>query len=87
MKHSSWALWCMSASSSRVGRRSPENSTSGRSVTVSIASRPSAFLPIVPTAHIDIVGVANSESAGDLCVAGPTGYGVRLLVDLAEGMC
>jgi leucyl aminopeptidase len=56
-------------------------------VTVSIASRPSAFLPIVPTAHIDIVGVANSESAGDLCVAGPTGYGVRLLVDLAEGMC
>jgi hypothetical protein len=31
--------------------------------------------------------VANSESASDLCVAGPSGYGVRLLVDLAESMC
>ena len=41
----------------------------------------------VPFAHIDIAGVANAESASDLCVAGPTGYGVRLLVDLAEGMC
>jgi leucyl aminopeptidase len=41
----------------------------------------------VPFAHIDIAGVANSEAAGDLCVAGPTGYGVRLLVDLVEGMC
>ena len=33
----------------------------------------------VPWAHIDIAGVANSESATDLCVAGPSGYGVRLL--------
>ena len=41
----------------------------------------------VPFAHIDIAGVANSESASDLCVAGPTGFGVRMLVDLAEGMC
>lgn len=41
----------------------------------------------VPFAHIDIAGVANSESASDLCVAGPSGYGVRLLVDLAESMC
>jgi len=41
----------------------------------------------VPFAHIDIAGVGNSESASDLCVAGPTGYGVRLLIDLAEGMC
>ena len=41
----------------------------------------------VPFAHIDIAGVANSEAASDLCVAGPTGYGVRLLVDLVEGMC
>jgi leucyl aminopeptidase len=41
----------------------------------------------VPFAHIDIAGVANSESAGDLCVAGPSGYGVRLLIDLAESMC
>ena len=41
----------------------------------------------VPFAHIDIAGVGNSESAGDLCVAGPTGYGVRMLVDIAEGMC
>jgi leucyl aminopeptidase len=41
----------------------------------------------VPFAHIDIAGVANSEAASDLCVSGPTGYGVRLLVDLVEGMC
>ena len=41
----------------------------------------------VPFAHIDIAGVGNSESAGDLCVAGPTGYGVRMLIDIAEGMC
>ncbi len=41
----------------------------------------------VPFAHIDIAGVANSDAASDLCVSGPTGYGVRLLVDLVEGMC
>jgi leucyl aminopeptidase len=41
----------------------------------------------VPFAHIDIAGVANSEAASDMLVAGPTGYGVRLLVDLVEGMC
>ena len=41
----------------------------------------------VPFAHIDIAGVGNSESASDLCVAGPTGYGVRMLIDIAEGMC
>jgi len=41
----------------------------------------------VPFAHIDIAGVANSDAASDLCVSGPTGYGVRLLVGLVEGMC
>jgi leucyl aminopeptidase len=41
----------------------------------------------VPFAHIDIAGVANSDSGDELCVAGPTGYGVRLLVDLVESMC
>jgi leucyl aminopeptidase len=41
----------------------------------------------VPFAHIDIAGVANSDGPTDLCVAGPSGYGVRLLVDLAESMC
>ncbi len=41
----------------------------------------------VPFAHIDIAGVANSEAPSDLCVAGPNGYGVRMLIDLAESMC
>jgi leucyl aminopeptidase len=41
----------------------------------------------VPFAHIDIAGVANSETPSELCVAGPNGYGVRMLVDLAESMC
>ncbi len=35
----------------------------------------------VPWAHLDIAGVANSDSATDLCAAGPTGWGVRLLVE------
>ena len=41
----------------------------------------------VPFAHIDIAGVANSESPSELCVAGPNGYGVRMLIDIAESMC
>ncbi|MFM1804816.1 MAG: Cytosol aminopeptidase [Planctomycetota bacterium] len=41
----------------------------------------------VPFAHIDIAGVASSEANGDLCVPGPTGYGVRMLFDIAESMC
>lgn len=38
-----------------------------------------------PWAHIDIAGVGNVDSANDLFVAGPTGWGVRLLVDWVEG--
>jgi leucyl aminopeptidase len=38
-----------------------------------------------PWAHIDIAGVGNVDGANDLCVAGPTGWGVRLLVDWVEG--
>jgi leucyl aminopeptidase len=37
-----------------------------------------------PWAHIDIAGVGNVEKDTDLFVNGPTGWGVRLLVDLAE---
>ncbi|MFM8697712.1 MAG: hypothetical protein ACKOF7_03410 [Phycisphaerales bacterium] len=37
-----------------------------------------------PWAHIDIAGVSNVDSASDLFVAGPTGWGVRLLTDWAE---
>jgi len=39
----------------------------------------------VPWAHIDIAGVASSDGSGD-AIAGPTGYGVRLLHDLAASM-
>ncbi|MCI0674814.1 MAG: leucyl aminopeptidase family protein, partial [Phycisphaerales bacterium] len=35
----------------------------------------------IPWAHIDIAGVSNVDSDKDLFVQGPTGYGVRLLVD------
>jgi leucyl aminopeptidase len=38
-----------------------------------------------PWAHIDIAGVGNVDSSNDLFVAGPTGWGVRLLVDWVEG--
>ncbi|MFO0874861.1 MAG: leucyl aminopeptidase family protein [Phycisphaerales bacterium] len=38
----------------------------------------------VPWAHLDVAGVSNTEGATDLCVAGPTGWGVRLLVELVE---
>ena len=40
----------------------------------------------VPWAHVDIAGVSASETPSDLCVAGPTGWGVRLLTALAERM-
>jgi leucyl aminopeptidase len=40
--------------------------------------------PQVPWAHIDIAGTAAVEAPSDLYVTGPTGYGVRLLADLAE---
>ncbi len=40
----------------------------------------------MPWAHVDIAGVASVESSNDLwAVAGPTGYGVRLMYDLATG--
>ena len=38
-----------------------------------------------PWAHIDIAGVGNVDGATDLCVAGPTGWGVRLLADWVDG--
>jgi leucyl aminopeptidase len=38
----------------------------------------------VPWCHIDIAGVANVESANDLFVKGPTGWGVRTLVELVR---
>lgn len=38
----------------------------------------------VPWAHIDIAGVAAVEKDTDLFVTGPTGYGVRLLVELVQ---
>ncbi len=38
--------------------------------------------PKVPWAHLDIAAMAVSEGANDLTGAGPTGYGVRLLVEL-----
>jgi len=42
--------------------------------------------PSVPWAHIDIAGVSSSETPSDLCVPGPTGWGVRLLTSIAERM-
>ena len=39
----------------------------------------------IPWAHLDIAGMANVDSDKDLFVQGPTGYGVRLLVDLING--
>jgi leucyl aminopeptidase len=40
----------------------------------------------IPWAHVDIAGVSASETPSDLCVPGPTGWGVRLLASLAERM-
>lgn len=37
----------------------------------------------VPWAHIDIAGVSDTDSAKDMFVAGPTGFGVRLLTEVA----
>jgi leucyl aminopeptidase len=39
----------------------------------------------IPWAHIDIAGMSNVDSDKDLFMAGPTGYGVRLLIDLMRG--
>jgi leucyl aminopeptidase len=38
----------------------------------------------VPWAHLDIAGVSDVESDKDIYVTGPTGYGVRLLTEVAE---
>jgi leucyl aminopeptidase len=46
----------------------------------------SYFVPEdLPWAHIDIAGVGNLDS-NDITGHGPTGYGVRLLYDLAAGL-
>jgi leucyl aminopeptidase len=41
-------------------------------------------MPALPWAHLDIAGVADVEEAGPLYAKGPTGYGVRLLTELAR---
>ena len=38
----------------------------------------------MPWAHLDIAGVARTEGNAQFC-EGPTGFGVRLLADLAAG--
>ena len=40
----------------------------------------------IPWAHIDIAGVSSVESDRGLYCTGPTGWGVRLLTELAESM-
>jgi leucyl aminopeptidase len=40
----------------------------------------------IPWAHIDIAGVSSVESDRGLYCTGPTGWGVRLLAELAESM-
>ncbi|MDP3981831.1 MAG: leucyl aminopeptidase, partial [Chlamydiota bacterium] len=40
-----------------------------------------------PWAHLDIAGVAWHESAHSYCPKGPTGFGVRLLVQLMKNHC
>ncbi len=40
--------------------------------------------PEIPWAHVDIASMAVSETAHDVTGSGPTGWGVRLLVDLVE---
>ena len=39
----------------------------------------SRFVPGVPWAHLDIAGIESCEKASERRVAGPTGWGVRLL--------
>lgn len=41
--------------------------------------------PKIPWAHLDIAGVSDVESDTDLFVAGPTGYGVRLMAEFVSG--
>ena len=39
-------------------------------------------MPTLPWAHLDIAGVADTEKTGPLYSKGPTGFGVRLLVEM-----
>lgn len=39
----------------------------------------------LPWAHLDIAGVSSVDSDKDMYVTGPTGYGVRLLTEVAQG--
>lgn len=47
----------------------------------------SYFVPeTTPWCHVDIAGVANLDSGNECMPAGPTGYGVRTIVELATSM-
>jgi leucyl aminopeptidase len=46
----------------------------------------SEFVKDTPWAHIDIAGPAFTKKATDYCGSGGTGFGVRLLCELLEGM-
>lgn len=46
----------------------------------------SEFVADARWAHIDIAGPAYSGSAGDYCLPGGTGFGVRLLIDVIENL-
>jgi leucyl aminopeptidase len=39
----------------------------------------------IPWGHIDIAGTSALDSGNDVFPPGPTGWGVRLMYDLAEG--
>jgi leucyl aminopeptidase len=39
----------------------------------------------VPWAHVDIAGTSSRDGGNEMMPAGPTGWGVRLLFDLADG--
>ena len=41
--------------------------------------------PTTPWAHVDIAGPATTDTSSDLFQAGPTGFGARLLTELAAG--
>ena len=42
--------------------------------------------PLTVREFLDIAGVGNVEKDTDLFATGPTGWGVRLLVDMVEGL-
>lgn len=41
--------------------------------------------PTTPWAHVDIAGPATTDTSSDMFQAGPTGFGARLLAELAAG--